>query len=249
MLKLNFGASKKLQTGADKPKPVGLRKPAEEPRRISGEDGSPQRDLWAGLGEGGHGRCGGHDHALLLHSHAHQPAALLVLGREEVKLHQSPDRDNPVQGLWGQIVGRPLWGHHLRRLQGLLQEVAVLRRQLPVSPAEELRRGPREPQPMSVLPITEVPSPRHVQGCGEIRAHEQKATGKSGGRGPVPQVADAKYARRGDLSGLVHIRTSNAHFLQYIPTHVQHVCASGHHPILDHWLHVHSPNLHAEYSH
>ncbi len=45
----------------------------------------------------------------------------------------SANRDNPLQGVRRQVVWRPLRRHHLRGLQGILQEVAELSRQLPGS--------------------------------------------------------------------------------------------------------------------
>merc|ERR1711911_385231 len=48
-------------------------------------------------------------------------------------------------------------------LQGLLPALAEHRRQLTVPAPEELRRRPRQPQPLPVLPPPEMPPPRHVQ--------------------------------------------------------------------------------------
>ena len=68
-----------------------------------------------------------------------------------------------MQSVWGQEFGRPLWGDHVRRMQRILPAVAELRRQLPVPATKELRRRPRQPQPMPVLPSPEMSGPRNVQ--------------------------------------------------------------------------------------
>jgi len=74
----------------------------------------------------------------------------------------SPDRDHTVQGVRRQVQRRPLRRDHVRRLQGSLQTVAVVRGQLPVSAQQELRGGPRQPEPVPVLPAPEVPPAGNV---------------------------------------------------------------------------------------
>lgn len=88
------------------------------------------------------------------------------------------DRDHPLQSVRRQVLRCALWRHHVRGLQGVLPPVAVLGGELPVPPPEELRRGPRQPKPLPVLPPSEVSRLRHVQGRGEVRAHEQETAGK-----------------------------------------------------------------------
>ena len=78
-------------------------------------------------------------------------------------LFYSANRDHPVQGVRRQEFGRPLWSHHLWRLQGLLPEVAKFRRQLPMPAPKELRRRSRQPQPMPILSAPKMPGTRHVQ--------------------------------------------------------------------------------------
>lgn len=75
----------------------------------------------------------------------------------------SSNRDNPVQGVWGQEQWRALWRDHLRRLQGLLQAVAVVGRQLSMSAKQELRGRPCKQKPVPVLSVAKVPTPRHVK--------------------------------------------------------------------------------------
>lgn len=75
----------------------------------------------------------------------------------------SPDRDNPVQGMRGQEQRRALRRDHLRRLQGLLQAVAVVGRQLSMSAEQELCGRSCKQKPVPVLSVAKVPTPRHVK--------------------------------------------------------------------------------------
>nr|CAD7201868.1 unnamed protein product [Timema douglasi] len=75
------------------------------------------------------------------------------------------NRDHPLQSVWRQEQRGALWCDHVRGLQGVLQEVPELRRQLPMSPKQELRRRPRQQEPLPVLPPAEMSAARDVQGC------------------------------------------------------------------------------------
>lgn len=68
-----------------------------------------------------------------------------------------------MQGLRRQEQRRPLWRNHVRGLQGLLQAVPVVGRQLPVPEEQELRRRSGQQEPVPVLPVTKVPKAWHVQ--------------------------------------------------------------------------------------
>lgn len=74
----------------------------------------------------------------------------------------SPDRNNPVQGVWRQEQRCSLWRDHLRGLQRLLQAVPVVGRQLSMSAEQELRGRPCKQKPVPVLSVAKVPTPRHV---------------------------------------------------------------------------------------
>lgn len=74
----------------------------------------------------------------------------------------SPDRNNPVQGVWRQEQRCSLWCDHLRGLQRLLQAVPVVGRQLSMSAEQELRGRPCKQKPVPVLSVAKVPTPRHV---------------------------------------------------------------------------------------
>ena len=94
----------------------------------------------------------------------------------------STNWDHPLQGVWRQVQRCPLrrdhvWGmqggswwrvllyslHNNNWLAGLLSAIPVQCDQLPVSPAEELRGGQSEQEPVPVLPPAEVHGARHVQ--------------------------------------------------------------------------------------
>ena len=75
----------------------------------------------------------------------------------------SPNRDNPVQGVRGQVERGALRRDHVRGLQGLLPAQPELRGELPVPAPEELRRRPGQQEPLPVLPPPEMPLARHVQ--------------------------------------------------------------------------------------
>jgi len=75
----------------------------------------------------------------------------------------SSDRDNPMQGMRGQEQRRTLRCDHLRGLQGLLQAVAVIGRQLSMSAEQELCGRPCKQKPVPVLSVAKVPTPRHVK--------------------------------------------------------------------------------------
>lgn len=79
-----------------------------------------------------------------------------------VREHKSPDRNNPVQGVWRQEQRCSLWCDHLRGLQRLLQAVPVVGRQLSMSAEQELRGRPCKQKPVPVLSAAKVPTPRHV---------------------------------------------------------------------------------------
>lgn len=67
-----------------------------------------------------------------------------------------------MQGVRRQVQRRPLRRYHVRGVQRVLPAVAVVRGQLPVSTQQELRGGPRQPEPVSVLPTAEMPAAGHV---------------------------------------------------------------------------------------
>lgn len=68
-----------------------------------------------------------------------------------------------MQGLRGQEQWRALRRDHLRGLQGLLQAVAVVSRQLSMSAEQELCGRPCKQKPVPVLSVAKVPTPRHVK--------------------------------------------------------------------------------------
>lgn len=74
----------------------------------------------------------------------------------------SSNRDHTVQGVRRQVQRRPLRRDHVRGMQGLLPAVPVVRGQLSVSAQQELRGGPREPEPVPVLPAPEMSAAGHV---------------------------------------------------------------------------------------
>lgn len=69
-----------------------------------------------------------------------------------------------MQGMRRQKQRRPLRRHHLRGLQGLFSTIAELRGKLPVSQEQELRGRQSQPEPVPVLPVTEVPQARDESG-------------------------------------------------------------------------------------
>ena len=93
----------------------------------------------------------------------------------------STNWDHPLQSVRRQVQRSPLRGHHVWGLQGrphndkkasfhihyllpgFLPAFPVQCDQLPVSPAEELRGGQSEQEPVPVLPPPEVHGARHVE--------------------------------------------------------------------------------------
>lgn len=72
----------------------------------------------------------------------------------------SANRNNSLQSVRRQVVGRALWRDNVRGLQGLLQAISELGGQLPVPEEQAVRRRPRQQEPMPVLSVAKVPKTR-----------------------------------------------------------------------------------------
>lgn len=78
--------------------------------------------------------------------------------------------------MWRQVQWGPLWGHHVRGVQGIFPAITVLCYELPVSATEELRGGQGEQEQVPVLQVAEVHGPGDVKRCCQIWSDVKEAT-------------------------------------------------------------------------